>query len=114
MYKISLHALGQETTSTRSALSRRVGAIPIRSRLEVALNGGEDVTLDFDGVEATQSFVDELVGVLIVQKGPSVLQHIKFRRCSETMKAIVQFVVSDRTDQFISQLGRNMVVETSH
>ena len=63
VHKISLHAVGQDPASTRSALSRRVGAIPIRSQLEVALSGGEDVTLDFDGVEATQSFVDELVGV---------------------------------------------------
>ena len=90
------------------SLSRRMVAIPIRKGIETALHVDSEVVIDFEGVEATQSFVDELVGVLIVKDGPGVLKKIRFKRCSSTMKAIVKFVVADRTDQFMRTLGKNM------
>jgi hypothetical protein len=55
--------------------------------------------LDFEGVEVTQSFMDELVGILVLERGPRVLNQIRFRRCSADMKGIIQFVVTDRAEQ---------------
>jgi STAS-like domain of unknown function (DUF4325) len=78
----------------------RVSASPVRRRVEEALDHGGDVVIDFDGVKATQSFVDELIGVLILRKGPDVLKHLQFKSCSDDMRAIVKFVVSDRVEQY--------------
>jgi hypothetical protein len=90
----------QPHTSGRM-LGVRVSALPLREQIEKFIANGQEVTLDFSGVEATQSFVDELIGVLVVTHGPSLLDRVIFKGCSPTVKGIVQFVVSDRTDQFI-------------
>lgn len=81
-------------------LGSRPFAVPIRRKIESAIGNGDRVVVDFDGVEATQSFVDELIGVLVLERGPEVLSSISFRKCSSTVKAIVSFVVSDRAQQF--------------
>jgi hypothetical protein len=49
----------------------------------------------------TQSFVDELIGRVVLQNGPDVLQHLVFKACSDDVRAIIEFVVSDRVDQYI-------------
>lgn len=81
------------------ALSRRAGASPLREEIEAKISAGETVDLDFEGVEATQSFVDELVGLIVLERGPEVLSQLRFRRCSADMKGIISFVVSDRAAQ---------------
>ena len=101
--QISLHPLMQGPIAAGRALSKRARAVPLRQEMEEALGAGHKVVLDFDGIEATQSFVDELVGVLILKQGPSILESISFRKCSANMKAIVQFVASDRAAQYSSQ-----------
>lgn len=78
----------------------RAKATPVRLQVESALELGQSVDLDFAGVDATQSFVDELVGVLVLEHGPNVLKNLKFKNCSPDVRAIVQFVVSDRAEQF--------------
>jgi len=79
----------------------RLTAAPIRDQIEIALAQGTEVVLDFSGVEATQSFIDGLVGVLVLQHGPGVLERLVFKSCSDDVKAILQFVAADRCDQYL-------------
>lgn len=80
----------------------RLAAAPLREELEVALAQHDaEVILDFSGITATQSFVDELVGVLVLRHGPDVLARIVFKGCSDDVRAIIEFVVADRCDQYI-------------
>jgi hypothetical protein len=80
-------------------LGARALALPIRDEIESSLDAGSTVTIDFLGTNPTQSFVDELVGVLILHRGPSVLERLLLVNCSEDIKAILHFVVSDRLDE---------------
>lgn len=83
-------------------VSSRMAAAPVREELEIALaTAGAEVVLDFSGIGATQSFVDELVGVLVLRHGPDILSHIVFKGCSDDVRAIIEFVVADRCDQYI-------------
>jgi hypothetical protein len=95
MTRISLQPL-----ATRRMIGMRAKAVPLRDKIESALQDGEEVVLDFAGIEATQSFIDELVGVLLLTKGPSLLERIVFSGCSENVRAILRFVASDRCNQF--------------
>jgi len=79
----------------------RLSAAPVREKIEIALAQGVEVVLDFSGVEATQSFIDGLIGVLVLQHGPDVLSHLVFKSCSDDVKAILQFVAADRSDQYL-------------
>ena len=79
----------------------RSTATPLREEAELALARGCEVVFDFSGVEATQSFVDELVGGLILRHGPDVLDRLIFRRCSDDVRAIIEFVAADRCDQYL-------------
>lgn len=79
----------------------RATAMPLREKVEEALTQGVEVTFDFAAVEATQSFIDELVGVLILRHGPEVLDRLIFKSCSDDVRAIIEFVASDRCDQYL-------------
>ncbi|MBU1425225.1 MAG: STAS-like domain-containing protein [Gammaproteobacteria bacterium] len=80
----------------------RMAAAPVREDLEITLaQVGAEVVLDFTGISATQSFVDELVGVLVLRHGPDILSRIIFKGCSDDVRAIIEFVVADRCDQYI-------------
>jgi len=80
----------------------RMAAAPVREELEITLaQAGAEVVLDFSGISATQSFVDELIGVLVLRHGPDILSRIVFKGCSDDVRAIIEFVVADRCDQYI-------------
>lgn len=80
----------------------RLIAAPLREEVEIALaQPGTEVVLDFSGISTTQSFVDELVGVLVLRHGPDILANIIFKDCSDDVRAIIEFVVTDRCDQYI-------------
>jgi len=81
--------------------STRVSAQPLREKTRELLSKGNEVVLNFQGVQVTQSFIDELVGVLILQDGPDILTRIVFKNCSEDVEAIIRFVATDRSDQYI-------------
>lgn len=89
---------------TQHAQGRVIGAretaVPLRLRVEEALACGADVVFDFSGVEVTQGFVDELIGVQILKHGPNVLAQMVFNSCSEDTRAIIEFVAADRADQY--------------
>lgn len=86
---------------SKVSLSRREAAQPIRIGIDSHLAQGEMIEVDCARAEATQSFMDELVGILVLERGPKVLQQLRFRGCSTDMKAIINFVVSDRAAQFM-------------
>lgn len=79
----------------------RFAAVPARERAEEILASGQEVVFDFAGIEVTQSFVDELVGYLILRDGPDLLDRIVFKNCSDDARAIIEFVVADRADQYL-------------
>lgn len=59
-----------------------------------ALDAGEDVVLDFSGVDAaTQSFVHALISDLLRKRGAAVLDRLEFKSCNETVRKIVAIVV---------------------
>lgn len=58
------------------------------------LDKGEEITLDFEGVEsATQSFIHALISDLIRKYGSEVLDKIYFKNCNEMVKKIITIVV---------------------
>lgn len=89
----------EQGAGMRSFYSRRERAIPIRDAIEAHLADGQLVEIDCAGVEATQSFMDELVGVIVLERGPRILPKLRFKKCSDDMKAIIKFVVADRVAQ---------------
>jgi len=66
----------------------------IRVRLvRPLLEKGENVTLDFTGVDAaTQSFIHALLSELIREYGSEVLDRISFKNCNDTVKKIITIV----------------------
>lgn len=72
----------------------------IRMTLESMLDKNEKVTIDFNSIDFTQSFIDELIGVLIITRGPKIIEKIIFKNCPEDSKDIIKFVVSDRLNDY--------------
>lgn len=93
------HLMLRAQTKGRLAAVRSV-AVPVREQAEEALAQGGEVVFDFAGIEVTQSFIDELVGALILRQGPEILERIIFKSCSDDTRAIIEFVATDRCDQF--------------
>lgn len=79
----------------------RHAAVPERKRIEGFLAQGFEVVVDFAGAGVTQSFIDELIGRLILEQGPDILQRIVFKNCSDDTRAIIRFVSADRVDQYL-------------
>lgn len=101
IFQVALSSAGVD--SRRATLSRREVAQPLRDLIDEHLAAGDTVEVDCLGADATQSFVDELIGILILERGPEVLNFLRFRGCSADMKAIIQFVVTDRAEQHSKQ-----------
>jgi len=82
-------------------MGTRTAAAPLRQQVEMALqNTKGDICLDFEGITMTQGYMDELLGVLILRYGPSVLERVAFKSCSEDVKAVIQFVANTRGRDF--------------
>lgn len=75
--------------------SRHAGLV-LRQELECALDQHEQVTVNFSGVNATQSFVDEFIGILVLDHGPNVIKRIQFQGCSDSVRSILKLVVGKR------------------
>ena len=82
--------------------SRKRAAL-LRAELEEQLDEHTRVTVDFSGVEVTQSFVDELVGVLVLRDGPAILKRLTFKGCSRDVQALLRFVCQTRANDFLGQ-----------
>jgi hypothetical protein len=92
------HLLLSAQSKGRFAGLRSV-AVPSRQQAEETLQQGGEVVFDFAGLAVTQSFVDELIGALILRHGPDILDRIVFKNCSDDTRAIIEFVAADRCDQ---------------
>lgn len=74
----------------------RFTAAQLREQVEIYLAQGSEVIFDFSGVEATQSFIDELVGVLILRHSPDILSRLIFRffiNCTVILFSMVENLV---------------------
>lgn len=59
-----------------------------------ALEKGEEVTLDFGGIDsATQSFVHALISDLIRRYGVDVIEKISFKSCNKVVQKIITIVI---------------------
>lgn len=82
-------------------LGSRFRARKLRDELEALLSKADEIVLDFTGMmSATQSFIDELLGVLILKHGPDITQRLVFKGCADDIKEIISFVVSTRTEDY--------------
>lgn len=67
--------------------------------LRPALESGEDVTVDFDGVAlATQSFVHALISDLVRNEELDALDRILFINCDADVRTIISIVVEYSQD----------------
>ena len=98
---MTIQMISLQSYAPTRMMGMRRAALPLREQIEQAIARGLEVSIDFTGVDATQSFVDELVGVIVARQGPSVMDRVVFKGCSSTVKAIIQFVVSDRASHFL-------------
>ena len=81
-------------------LGTRHRAKELRADLENLLDARGEILIDFTGFEATQSFIDEFIGQLVLYRGDAFISRVVFHGCSDDVKAIISFVVSDRLAQF--------------
>jgi hypothetical protein len=82
-------------------MGTRASAIPLRQKVESALKSETGaVCIDFDGIAVTQSFMDEFLGVVILRQGPTVLDRLIFRGCSDDVRAVINFVARARTRDY--------------
>ncbi|HJX17487.1 MAG TPA: STAS-like domain-containing protein [Acidiferrobacterales bacterium] len=85
-------------------LGSRFRARELREEVERLLARVDEVVLDFTGMKsATQSFIDELVGVLVLRHGPDIVQRLVFKGCTDDIKEILGFVVSSRSEDFLKK-----------
>ncbi len=77
-------------------LSTRENGLRLREKVNEVLREGEDVILDFEGIElVTQSFIDEVIGVIVREKGLEFLKRrIKIKNANSFVKETVKFVIA--------------------
>ena len=87
-------------------IGMRSTAMPLRKMIEVALADGDEVSIDFSGIEVTQSFVDELLGAVILRNGAEIMSRVVLKGCSTDTRGIVRFVAADHARQFLASNQR--------
>lgn len=81
-------------------LGSRQRGLGLRQELEGLLDQQPHVTIDFTGMNATQSFVDELIGVLVYHYGPDFLKRLSFKGCSDDVRTVIRLVVQERVKDY--------------
>jgi len=86
----------QELVSGSVSLSSRELGAFVRSKILEALNISDTSILDFDSIELiTQSFGDEVLGVLIREFGfPVVKEKVKIVNANPLIKQVLKLVIS--------------------
>lgn len=83
--------------STHQFGSNRFVAMPLRRELEEFLRDHDKIIISFKNIpDATQSWVDELIGKLILREGKLLLERVQFQNCTENLQELIRFVVVDR------------------
>ncbi len=68
----------------------------VRQQIAAALSASEHVVLDFGGVQSvSDSFLDEMLGMLIEQQGPSVLRRLVFSSCERPIEEAIRFSLEE-------------------
>lgn len=84
-------------------LGTRDIATPLRIKVESAIDEGHfPVCVDFGGLLATQSFLDEFLAPLILRHGPPILEKIVFKSCHDDLKAAIELVVTVRSSEYLA------------
>lgn len=86
-----------------SVFGTRHSAIDFREQIEERLELCDLVKIDFSGMFVTQSFVDELLGPLILRMGPAALQRLAFTGCNQETRAVLQLVFAARLEDFAAR-----------
>lgn len=61
--------------------------------LKPAVSGGNEVTLDFSGVElATQSFIHALISELVRDESLNALTNLTFENCNASVREMIEIV----------------------
>lgn len=79
-------------------ITGRDSGLELRRKVEQAIDEDpEQLVLDFSGIRnATQSCLDEMIGILLLERGAGVLNRLVFKGCTPALREMIQFVVSDR------------------
>jgi hypothetical protein len=77
-------------------LGSRYAARPYRHAVSSCLTYEAEVCIDFGGVAVGTSFIDELVGGLIVAHGSRIVDRLVFENCDPNTRGLLQFVVATR------------------
>jgi len=68
----------------------------VREQVTTLLASGRPVGIDFSGVQSVNdSFLDEMLGMLIVHRGPSVLRSLVFMHCDKPIEEAIRFSVEE-------------------
>ena len=78
----------------------RFSALAFRETIEERLDSCPSVQVDFGGAFVTQSFIDELLGPVILRMGPAILERLEFAGCLDSTRAILQLVIAARLEDF--------------
>ena|ERR1700733_3408437 len=100
-------SIGLASATNLSFLGTRFIAKRVRPSIAAALSDTNLVVIDFAGVDVTQSFIDELLGPLVLEFGEELLKRLAFRSCSETAQTIIRFVVSNRLTDYATLRGHS-------
>jgi hypothetical protein len=82
------------TSTGEFAEDKDAAALLREKQIRPALQRGERVVIDFDGVTlATQSFVHALISDMLRTQGEKALSSVEFKRCQRGVRGIVETVV---------------------
>src|SRR5690606_33968849 len=93
------HLISLSELTGLQVLGTRHSAKEIRKLVSSSLVDGRAI-IDFSEVTLTQSFADELIGPLLLEHGPTVLEKLSFKSCSDDARAVITFVVGQRLRDF--------------
>jgi hypothetical protein len=94
------HPISLSELTGLQILGTRHSAKKIRRLVSENLKNEGVAVIDFRSVTLTQSFADELIGPLLLEQGPAVLQKLAFKSCSDDARAVITFVVGQRLRDF--------------
>lgn len=98
--------------SNQEFFSSRTHASLLRKEIQMRISTERNIVIDFENADMTQSFADELIGVLAFLYGQELFKQLKFRGCSEELKKILNFVVQQRLGRRETE-GQRLVVPPS-
>jgi hypothetical protein len=103
------HPISLSELTGLQILGTRHSAKKIRKLVSENLSNEGAAVIDFRSVTLTQSFADELIGPLLLEHGPAVLQKLAFKSCSEDARAVITFVVGQRLRDFRERASSNAI-----